>query len=143
MNDVGKISYKEFDRLQSIEQTKKTKRGSCHDQVWLECNELRRRGYDPKVKFLIEVDPNGRGGATHSFAYFNSDDGKVNWIENAWGGNKGIHGYDSYDHMMADVKSRWERNDKYPELLTGNLDYSKFNAGMDLGDIIDLVELDD
>ena len=63
------IKYSEFTHLMSAEQVRTSKKGSCHDQVMLELDELKAAGFKPKAKYIMAVDDNGQGGETHSFAF--------------------------------------------------------------------------
>lgn len=142
LNELRSFRYKEFDALQSPGRTKKSKAGSCHDQVLYEYTVLRGKGFWPKVKFLIEADENGNGGTTHSFVWF-EDGGKVNWLENAWGGQEGLRQYNSEKEMMTDVYRRWGQSDAYPYTYTGNVNPERWTPGMDLQQIVDTVEWED
>lgn len=137
--DLKRIKYKDFDRLMSPKSVEKERRGSCHDQVMYEYDRLKKAGYSPKAKFMIESDENNRGGTTHSFVYVTLP-GKCIWIENAWGGQKGIREYSSEKEMMVDARSRWDENSRYPFLYDGDLDCSALRPGMSLGDILDHVK---
>lgn len=56
-------------------------------------------GYNPKATFFIEYnEATGQGGTTHSFVTYQKD-GKTIWFENAWGGQEGLHEYDSLDDI--------------------------------------------
>lgn len=135
------FSYKEFSTLMNPSKVKSSKTGSCHDQVYFEATELRKAGLKPQIKFLIEVDDKGQGGATHSFVHFKL--GKsVFWLENAWGGMEGLHRYSSESSMMKDVKTRWEKNPSYPNLYSGSIKYDSLKPGMTLSQILDAVDLD-
>lgn len=141
LNDLSKIKYKEFSTLMSPEQVQKEKAGSCHDMVMYEYAKLKKKGIQPKVKFLIEVNDQGQGGATHSFVSYKSNNQTI-WLENAWGSNKGIHRYSSESAMMQDVKKRWEKNPEYPILYDGTLNMNKVKPGMNLNDLINCTEFD-
>ena len=139
LNELKSFRYKEFDALQSPGRTKKTKAGSCHDQVFYEYTVLRGKGFSPKVKFLIEGDDDNNFGATHSFVYYKQN-GKVSWLENAWGGQEGIRSYSSEDDMMRDVYRRWGKNSTYPNVYSGNVNPDKWSAGMSLQEVVDTVD---
>lgn len=96
----------------------------------------------PKIRFFIEVDARGQGGTTHSFVYFKTSDGNVRWIENAWSAQKGTHVYKNEKSMIRDVISKWEKDPKYPYVYDGALDGGKLKTGMELQEIIDLVDFD-
>lgn len=98
------ISYGNFTSLKTPEQVLESKRGSCYDQVLLEQRELRSMGLDPKIDFFIWQDPKTElGGPCHAYVYY-EDKGKINWFENSWGTQRGIHTYDSKEEMREDVK---------------------------------------
>lgn len=80
--------------LKSSAQLLKDGSGNCHDQTNFELEQLRAMGKNPKAKFLIEVDDNGQGGMTHSFAYY-KEGNKFKYFENAWGGHEGIKTFNS------------------------------------------------
>ena len=139
LKDLSRIQYKNFDKLMSPEQVAKKRKGSCHDQTYYEYTELKKLGLNPKGKFLIEYNRNNAGGTTHSLVYF-SLNGKTYWIENAWEDHKGVRKYTDERKMMSDVISKWEKDPDYPKLAIGNLDYDKLKPGMDLQDILDVVD---
>lgn len=122
------ISYSDYTKLQSPEETLRKRSGSCHDQVILELDELRKSGIDAKARFLIEYDPKtGQGGTTHSFVYFNQN-GKTYWLENAWGGREGLHEYDSLKDVEKDIaKFMKEERGNHPSQFT-NIQFSNFGT---------------
>lgn len=138
---MGSIGYKEFDGLMTPEQVAREKRGSCHDQVVYEYSELKKAGLNPKTKFFIEADDNGNGGTTHSLVYFEFGK-KIWWLENAWEDQKGLRSYASEAALVKDVFRRWDKNNTYTNLYSGNLPMNKLTAGMDLGELLDVVEFD-
>lgn len=142
LRTMSEIGYKQFDKLMTAEQVRRVKKGSCHDQVMLEYDVLSKLGLKPKIKFFIEANKDNQGGATHSLVYYEKN-GKINWIENAWSSQKGIHEYSSVKDMLADVHEKWEKNDAYPMLYSGDIDHSKLKKGMTLGEILSVVDYDD
>lgn len=92
----------------SPEMAQKQKRGSCHDQTYYEAAKLREIGVDPKINFFIESDKQNRGGITHTCVSFELN-GKVYWMENAWGGMEGLRGYSSQKQFKKDAANRWEK----------------------------------
>lgn len=98
------IGYSEFTTLKSPSQTRKSKKGSCHDQVMLELEELSKMGLKPKARFLIQYNPKtGQGGVTHSYVYFKKGQNVV-WFENAWGGREGLHEYPNLRAIEKDMR---------------------------------------
>jgi hypothetical protein len=96
------IRYSEFTKLKSASEVMATKSGSCHDQVMLEYAELGKMGLKPKAEFLMEYTPgNSVGGMTHSFVHYEKA-GKTYWIENAMGGQEGVHEFDD----ISDIKTK-------------------------------------
>lgn len=97
------IGYSEFTKLKSPAEVVFSGKGSCHDQVMLELNELRAMGIDAKAQFIIEYNPKtSQGGMTHSFVYFKRGE-KTYWLENAWGGQEGLHEFNSLDDIKKDI----------------------------------------
>lgn len=135
-NSMKSFRYKEFTKLMSPEQVRRTKSGSCHDQVMYELEELRKMGYNPKAKFFMDVDPKtGQGYQTHSFVYYKDHD-KTIWFENAWEDQRGLHVYNNYREMIADI-SKKHRTPASIKTYWGNFDDSKMRPGMDLQQIVD------
>lgn len=130
------VSYSEYTTLKSPEEVVKTKSGSCHDQVMLELNELKKLGLNPKAAFLMEYDPKtNQGGMTHSFAYY-SKNGKSYWLENAWGGREGLHEYDSEDQMLKDALRRFKNESTMPNTIM--TDFGKHEPGESLQELVDI-----
>lgn len=116
------ISYKNYTRLMSPEEVYEAKKGSCHDQVMFELYCLRKMKLKPKALFLIEYnkDGNGTSNMTHSLVYYEKD-GKICWFENAWGGNEGIHKFNSVAELKEKLNKmhengKWGNVKQYPEL---------------------------
>jgi len=139
-NFMKSVKYKEFDTLMSPDEVRTQKRGSCHDQVMFEMDQLRKMGYDPKGCFVIEHN-NGNGGMTHSFAYY-SNNGKVNWLENAWTERAGIKSYNSFEEIKNEIRkahSSGEYGDiaNYPEIEFGEFNDLDHVPGETLQELVD------
>jgi len=135
MSDLNTISYTEFTKLKSPSEVRKTREGSCHDQVMYELDTLRKQGFNPKAKFLMEVDDKGQGGETHSFVYLNLGKNCL-WIENAWGDQAGVHRYKSESDMINDVERKMKKRTS-GTILWGDFDDRKLSPGDDLQDVVD------
>jgi len=134
------VKYKEFDVLMSSEEVREQKRGSCHDQVMFEMDQLRKMGYDPKACFVMEHDGN-QGGMTHSFVYY-ADKGKVNWLENAWSERAGITSYNSFKDIKNEIRkahSTGEYGDisAFPEIEFGEFNDLEHIPGETLQELVD------
>lgn len=133
--------YAEFTTLKSPEQTAKDMSGSCHDQTLYELTELKKIGKKPKAMFVIEYDEqSGQGGMTHSFAYWN-EDGKIRYLENAWGNHEGIK---TFRNLEALQMYFWHSklngefgNKKFSDLEFGDFDPEKLKPGMTLQELVD------
>lgn len=109
-------------KLRSPKDTLRLGKGNCHDQVLLELDVLKRMGWDPKAKFLIEVDSKtGQGGQTHSYVYFKNGN-KYIWFENAWEDQSGIHEYDSEKELHDDVMKKFRNNTTMNKIYSGDFD---------------------
>ena len=106
LRDMAEFNYIEFTRLMSPLEVIVTKRGSCHDQVMLEFEELREMCLNPDAKFIMAVDSNDQGMETHSFVYFTLDRSWY-WFENAWEDQRGLHQYPSEDELILDVMDKF------------------------------------
>lgn len=139
--DLSKLKYKEFDKLMSPDEVRRSSSGSCHDQVRFEVDRLQQLGLEPRVLFFIEAREDGHGGATHSLAYvpFN---GRLLWIENAWENEAGIREYKDRDALINDVETRWNKSDEYPILCHGDADYATWKTGDDLQDLVNSVDFE-
>lgn len=98
------ISYKKYTKLMSPEDVYHSKKGSCHDQVMFELYCLQKLKLHPKALFLIEYNDTGRGNSnvTHSLVYYKKNN-KIYWFENAWGGQEGIHEFNSLDELKEKI----------------------------------------
>lgn len=139
----GHIKYKNYTKLQSPEETLKSKAGSCHDQTYMELKLFS----DMKLKsiglFFIEYNPNdNQGGMTHSFVYY-TDSNNIMYYENAWEDNKGIHPYKSVKDLKKDFENKHNKGDigdykKYPKLEWGSFVYSNHKPGESLQTLVDI-----
>ena len=127
--------YAEFTTLKDHDWVAKNKKGSCHDQVMYELQELRKCGLSPKSKFFIQVDNKGQGYQTHSFVYYELN-GKYIWFENAWEDQAGIHVYNSYYSMKKDIEKKLN-TPKGIHIVWGKFDDSKLKFGDDLQTLVD------
>lgn len=137
---MKKIPYREFSKLQSPEVTMK-KGGSCHDQTFAELKMLRKMGYKPKAKFLMECTDDGQGGMTHSFAYYQNGN-KTVWFENAWKDRAGIHEYDSIkdikrEFIKAHKNGSFGNKKKYRNLVWSDFHESRHKPGENLQQFVD------
>lgn len=142
LNAVGILSkhtknfqYAEFTTLKSHDWVAKNKKGSCHDQVMYELQELRKCGLNPKADFFIQVDNKGQGYQTHSFVYYELNNKHI-WFENAWKDQAGIHIYNSYNDMKNDIEKKLN-TPKGIHTLWGTFDDSKLKVGDDLQTVVD------
>lgn len=135
-----KISYSEFTKLKSPAEVVSSGRGSCHDQVMLELNELRAMGIDAKAQFMIEYNPKtSQGGMTHSFVYFKRG-GKTYWLENAWGGQEGLHEFNSLDDIKKDILNKHSTGVFGSKKKYSNIEFSDFGEhtpGESLQELVD------
>ena len=125
------IKYKEYTKLMSHDEVLNEKKGSCHDQVMFELEELRLMKLNPKALFFIEYNGN-QGGMTHSFVYYEKGN-DLYWFENAWGLYAGIHKFKSLKDIKDFIKDQHTKgklgnNKKYPdiEITTFKLSGRKF-----------------
>ena len=110
------IKYKEYTKLMSHDEVLNEKKGSCHDQVMFELEELRLMKLNPKALFFIEYNGN-QGGMTHSFVYYEKGN-DLYWFENAWGLYAGIHKFKSLKDIKDFIKDQHTKgklgnNEKY------------------------------
>lgn len=133
---MSSFKYSDFTTLMSHDEVAIKKRGSCHDQVMYELEELRKLGYSPKADFFMDVDKSGQGYQTHSFAHYDDERGNHIWFENAWEDQKGIHVYKNESEMYKDIR-RKHKTPKGIDTIWGTFDDSKLRPGMDLQDVVD------
>lgn len=103
---MSDFRYTPFSTLMSPLEVLLTKQGSCHDQVMFEYSELEEMGLNPQARFIMKVDEEGHGLETHSFIYYVVDDVWY-WFESAWEDMRGIHAFDSYDIMIAEIADKF------------------------------------
>lgn len=136
------IRYANFTRLKSQAQMIKSRSGSCHDQVAFAYPILRAmENVNPRILFFIATNPDkGTSGQTHSLIWWSDPaDKKVYWFENSWGGNQGIHKFDSEEDMKAIIEKRYKEGPEaknYPELVFKSTSIKKFKEGITLGDLV-------
>lgn len=140
-NSMRNFKYKEFTKLMSPDQVEKTKSGSCHDQVVYEMDRLRKMGYKPKAKFLMEFDDNGQGGMTHSFVYFKKGK-KTYWVENAWSERAGVTPYNSIADIKKTIRNAHKSGEfgnkkRYKNLAFTDFDDRKHKTGETLQQLVD------
>jgi hypothetical protein len=139
-NDMEDIEYVEFTRLLSPLEVVVTKRGSCHDQVMLEMEELQEICLRPKAKFIMAVDKDGQGLETHSFVYF-KEDNICYWFENAWKDRRGIYQFGTEKELiktvMHDFAIRLGRHeDSNPKLYIAEFNPDEHTIGEDLATLV-------
>lgn len=137
------IKYQDFNGLKGHDAVSKSKKGDCHSQVMYEYEELKRAGLKPKATFFIEYDPKtGQGGQTHSFVHYKDPkDGKIVWLENAWGTQKGVHRYNGEKEMMDDVmkKHKHEQDEgrkKYSAIAVASFIPENHSEGESLQELV-------
>lgn len=134
------ISYVDYTTLKSPSETIKRGKGSCHDQVLLELEELRSMGYSPKATFLIEYSPkSSQGGTTHSFVTYEQN-GKTYWLENAWGGQEGLHEFNTLSEIEKHITKLHKEGKTGDYNQFPNLEFSDFGdhkPGESLQELID------
>lgn len=140
LNYVRKnVSYAEFSKLQSPQETLKKKKGSCHDQVLLSFMLLEELKIKPTIHFFISYkEGEETGGDTHTFITY-EDNGEVCWFETAWGDMEGIHKYPNMKALKEDIKAHHDKTPmgkKYPELEFATVSRSKFEYEMSLDELV-------
>ena len=134
--NLSSFKYSNFNRLMSPDEVAKSKRGSCHDQVMYEMDELSKQGLNPKAKFIMAVGKNGQGGETHSFAYYTKN-GKSYWIENAWSDNKGIHEFRNEKELVSHVADTFARRNSNQNIYLADFKPNEHKPGEDLNTFVD------
>lgn len=136
------IRYGNYRKLMTPAEVMDTGSGSCHDQVTFAYPILRAmENVNPRILFFIATNPNkGTSGQTHSLIWWSDPaDKKVYWFENSWGGNQGIHKFDSEEDMKASIEKRYKEGPEaknYPELVFKSTSIKKFKEGITLGDLV-------
>lgn len=134
-SNMKNIQYCQFTTLKDHDWVEKNKKGSCHDQVMYELEELKKYGLSPNAKFFIQVDDKGQGYETHSFVYLRIN-GKYIWFENAWKDYAGIHIYDSYSEMKKDIERKINCKQNI-HIVWGKFNTSKLQPGDSLQSVVD------
>lgn len=134
---MNNIEYKDFDFLMSPNEVFVTCKGSCHDQVMLESDELTVQGLDPVAKFLMAIDDNDIGGETHSFVYWEKN-GKFYWLENAWADQAGIHEFDTERDLLDYVISAFKFRNPHQYIYIADFDPDNHYVGEDLQSLVDI-----
>ena len=136
------IRYKQYTKLMSPDEVYEQKRGSCHDQVMFELHCLRKMKMQPKALFIIEYNEGGKGtdNVTHSLVYY-TDKNKICWFENAWGGQEGIHKFNSLTELKNKLKylhdnGKFGNNSKYPLLEITS--FKSHKPGESLQELVDI-----
>lgn len=134
------ISYTGYTTLKSPEQTVKRGKGSCHDQVLLELEELQSMGYNPKATFFLEYTPeSSQSGTTHSFVTYEQN-GKTYWFENSWGGQEGLHEFNNFDEVKKQIAKLHKEGKTGDSSRFPNLEFSDFGdhkPGESLQELVD------
>ena len=134
---MSNFEYIDFDTLMSSKEVADTLSGSCHDQVIFELDELSKQGLNPKAKFLIAVDPDGNGGETHSFVFY-QEDSKLYWFENAWKDYRGIHEFDTEHELLDFVLDAFADRNPGKEVFVGAFIPEEHHIGEDLQTLVDI-----
>jgi hypothetical protein len=139
LDDMKDIEYVEFTRLMSPLEVVVTRRGSCHDQVMLEMEELQELCLRPKAKFIMAVGETGQGLDTHSFVYFRSDKTWI-WFENAWKNYRGVHQYPDEDSLISDVMTKFAGyvGDSANKFYITAFNPDEHTIGEDLPDLVNI-----
>lgn len=128
------INYKHDGKFNIPKDVAKNGYGDCHDQAYLAQVLLEKIGYKCKRYFFIEYSENEEsGGKTHTaLIFYDKELKKYCWFETAWGGQYGIHEYNSENAAIEDIKSKWEFGPKYDKLfikqttVTPPMDFAKY-----------------
>ncbi len=111
--------------LQSPKETIKSKVGVCWDQVELERYYFKGNDWNIKTYFIVHYDDDKC--PTHTFLTFEKQ-GKYYWFEHSWERFKGIHGYNTIQELLFDVKDKfikYELNNNYNENCLNIYNYKK------------------
>lgn len=137
INMLNLIDYQEFTKLMSPLEVALSQKGSCHDQVMLELQELYTIGLNPKAKFILAVDEDGMGLETHSFVYFTLNR-TYYWLENAWEDMKGLHKFSSYDEMIDNIMYYFGSRFPFDKLYIADFNPADHTIGEDLDTLVDI-----
>lgn len=134
------IKYKEFDTLMSPHDVFEEKRGSCHDQVRFERAIFSTSFSNLTTGLLFFIEHNeteSKNALTHTLLWYDFKD-KIYWFENAWNGQKGIHGpfkdIDALKEEITELHSKMSSSKRYP-LLTFS-QRGRIENGMNLGEYV-------
>ena len=135
------IKYSNYTKLKSHDEVLKSKKGSCHDQVIFEYEELKKLGYSPRGLFVMERDKNNQGGTTHSLVYYKKGN-KICWFEHAWEGQEGIGEHNSLSDIKNIIKDMynnygWGNLKKYGYLEFKTFSIASHKPGESLQQFID------
>ena len=90
--------------LMTPEEVEKYKCGICVDQTEFERDWFFRHNYDFKI-MVIEIDRfDSKPG--HQFLIY-KENNKYYWFENAWGDERGIHEYKTYEELIDVIKNKF------------------------------------
>lgn len=136
------IRYSNFTKLKSSQEVLDTKCGDCHSQCNLLIKLLRQLDIHGNKLFFIEYNDNESSNAmTHTLVWYRDDSKKVYWIENAWGGMKGVHGpYNSLSDLkqeIINIHSRMPSSKRYPKLHFSSV--GKVETGINLGQYVNTI----
>lgn len=137
------IKYADYTTLKRPEETIEDGVGSCHDQVALEYAILKRMKVKPKILFFMAYrDGSDVGGMTHSLIYYADPNHRgINWFENAWRGQQGIHWFDSTFELKGKIEELYAKMPdakKFPNLEFKESSYTYFSKMYD-SDLSDFV----
>ncbi len=119
--------FNKYYYLQSPEELKKSKLGTCFDQTELERKYFEERKIPAKTYFICSYDYSNSSFPSHTFLTFTKND-KHYWFEHSWVEEKGIHEYNSEKELLTSVKEKFitsHQNEISPETYTHIYLYDK------------------
>ncbi len=131
------FGYSEFTTLMNPEDVLITRRGSCHDQAFLELSALDAMGIPAQAKFLIAVDKDGIGGETHTFVYWLEND-KAYWFENAWEDYQGINEFDNEQELFECIIEAFKLRNPRQYIYMASFNPEDHQIGEDLETFVDI-----
>lgn len=134
---MSDFDYKIYDVLMNPVDVYIYGEGSCHDQVLFEIDMLELMGIKPESKFLMAVDKDNVGGETHSFVYWVGRT-CVYWFENAWRDQRGIHEYDSKEHLLDSVISLFKKRNPNQYVYMSDFNPDEHTIGEDLDTFVSI-----
>ena len=137
LEEMKDIEYCEFTRLMSPLEVVVTRKGSCHDQVMYEMEELHELCLNPKAKFILAVDKDNNGLETHSFVYYEDGD-RVCWFENAWKDNRGINKFLCEKDMFDRIESLFKHRTNASNLYFVDFNPDEHTIGEDIHTLVDI-----